>query len=74
MTGQDLTAAEVADLFHVSEQTAKRWARHDKLPSRLVKGRRRYPAAAVAELARDRNIPLPDWLRGIAANAPKASP
>ena len=74
MTGHDLTAAEVADLFYVSEQTAKRWARDDKVPSQLVKGRRRYPAAAVIELARDRNIPLPDWLCDTTATAQEALP
>ncbi len=74
MTGQGLTVAEVADLFHVSEQTAKRWARNKKVPSQLVKGRRRYPAAAIAELARDRNIPLPDWLASTAPGAPREQP
>ncbi len=71
---QDLTNAQVASLLQVTEQTVDQWAKHGKLPYESVQGRRRYPAAAVAELARDRNIPLPDWLAGIAANAQRGTP
>ena len=72
MTVQDLTTVEVAGLFRVSEQAVRHWASHDKLPSTWVKGRRRYPAAAVAELAQQRNIPLPDWLRAATATPGRA--
>ena len=74
MSVQELTSAEVAGLFQVTEQAVRLWASHHKLPHEWVGGRRRYPAAAVAELARDRNIPLPDWLAGIAASPQREVP
>ncbi len=61
MTTHDLTTAEVAGLFGVCKQAVRHWANHGKLPSTWVQGRRRFPAAAVAELAQHRHIPLPDW-------------
>ncbi len=62
MTVEDLTAAEVAGVFRVSEQTVQEWARDGKMPHEWVGGRRRFPAAAVAQLAQDHHVPLPDWL------------
>jgi len=70
---QDLTNAQVAGLFQVTEQTVHDWASHHKLPHQWVHGRR-YPAAAVAELATARKVPLPDWLASIAANAQRETP
>jgi Helix-turn-helix domain len=71
---QDLTNAEVAGLFQVTEQTVHDWARDGKLPYQWVQGRRRYPAVAVAELATACKVPLPDWLAGIAASARRETP
>ncbi len=62
----------MAALFQVTEQAVHQWASHDKFPSARVEGRRRYPA--VAELAKDRTIPLPDWLCGTAASAQREAP
>src|SRR6266540_2617496 len=42
---QDLTNAQVAGLFQVTEQTVHDWASHHKLPHQWVHGRR-YPTAA----------------------------
>ena len=70
MTARELTTAEVADLFGVSESAVHEWASDDRLPYQW--GRRRYPA--VAELAKDRTIPLPDWLCGTAASAQREAP
>ncbi len=72
MTVQDLTTGEVAGLFRVSEQAVRQWASHDKLPSTWVKGCRRYPAAAVAQLAHQHQVPLPDWLRAATATPRRA--
>ena len=72
MSVQDLTTAEVGGLFRVSEQAVRQWASHDKLPSALVQGRRRYPADAVAELAQQHHIQLPDWLRAATASPGRA--
>jgi Helix-turn-helix domain len=71
---QDLTNAQVAGLFQVTEQTVHDWASHHKLPHQWVGGRRRYAAAAVAELATEHNVPLPDWLAGSASNAQRQTP
>jgi excisionase family DNA binding protein len=64
---QELTAAEVAGLFGVSETTVRKWAEQERLPFRRVKGQRRFPAHAVARLARQHQVPVPDWL-GAASN------
>jgi hypothetical protein len=74
VTPPELTSAQVAEVFQVSEKVVGDWARDDKLPSVWAGRRRRYPAAAVAELAKDRNLPLPDWLVGLAASAPREQP
>jgi hypothetical protein len=63
VTAPDLTATQVAGLSEVCIQAVRDWANHGKLPSRLVQGRRRFPAQAAAELAHQHHIPLPDWLR-----------
>ncbi len=67
-----LTLTHVQAVFGVSEPTVTRWVNSGKLPCQTISGRRHYPAAAVVELARDRNIALPDWLR--AASAQQAPP
>jgi excisionase family DNA binding protein len=42
----------VADLLHVSPKTVSRWAKDGKLPFlRTLGGHRRYPAAAIRQLA-----------------------
>jgi excisionase family DNA binding protein len=47
-----LHTAEVADLLHVSPRTVNRWARLGLLPyRRTLGGHRRFPEAAVRELA-----------------------
>jgi len=61
-TDQELTAAEVAGLFQVSESAVHTWADQDRLPFRRIKGQRRFPAPAVARLAHQHQVPLPDWL------------
>lgn len=71
MTVEDLTAAEVAGLFRVSEQAVHKWAHDAKLPFRWVKGQRRFPATAVALLAQDHHAPLPDWLASAATTTPR---
>jgi transcriptional regulator with XRE-family HTH domain len=68
--GQELTAAEVAELFQVSETAVHKWANQDRLPFRRVKGQRRFPASAVARLARDHQVPLPDWLAKAITSTP----
>ncbi len=70
MTARDLTTAEVAGLFGVSESTVHGWANEDRLPSGWDGGRRRYPAPAVAELAAKHKVPLPDWLADAASVQP----
>jgi len=72
VTARELTTAEVADLFGVSESAVHEWASDDRLPYQW--GRRRYPATAVAELATEHNVPLPDWLAGIAASPQREVP
>jgi transcriptional regulator with XRE-family HTH domain len=62
LTDQELTAAEVAGLFQVSESAVHTWADQDRLPFRRIKGQRRFPAPAVARLAHQHQVPLPDWL------------
>ena len=68
---RDLTTAEVADLFGVSESAVHEWASDDRLPYQWDGGRRRYPAAAVAALAIEHNVPLPDWLADAAGVQPR---
>jgi excisionase family DNA binding protein len=63
VTVRDLTTAEVAGLFGVCKQAVRYWANNGKLPTVWVHGHRRFPAAAVAELAQQHHFPLPDWLR-----------
>ena len=47
-----LRTAEVADILHVSPKTVSRWAKEGKLPFlRTLGGHRRYPAAAIRQLA-----------------------
>jgi excisionase family DNA binding protein len=47
-----LRTAEVADILHVSPKTVSRWAKEGKLPFlRTLGGHRRYPAAAILQLA-----------------------
>jgi excisionase family DNA binding protein len=47
-----LRSAEVAAIFQVSPKTVSRWAQHGLLPcQRTLGGHRRYPAAAIEELA-----------------------
>jgi excisionase family DNA binding protein len=47
-----LRTAEVADILHVSPKTVSRWAKESKLPFlRTLGGHRRYPAAAIRQLA-----------------------
>jgi len=62
LTDQELTAVEVAALFQVSESAVHTWADQDRLPFRRIKGQRRFPAPAVARLAHQHQVPLPDWL------------
>jgi excisionase family DNA binding protein len=43
---------QVADLLHVSPKTVARWAKDGRLPfQRTLGGHRRYPEAAIRELA-----------------------
>lgn len=69
LTVEELTAAEVAGLFQVSESAVHTWANQDRLPFRRVKGQRRFPAAAVARLAHQHQVPLPDWLANTITSA-----
>jgi excisionase family DNA binding protein len=47
-----LHPAEVAAILQVSPKTISRWAQHGLLPhQRTLGGHRRYPAAAIQELA-----------------------
>jgi excisionase family DNA binding protein len=47
-----LHASEVADLLGVSPKTIARWAKDGKLPhQRTLGGHRRYPEAAIRQLA-----------------------
>jgi excisionase family DNA binding protein len=47
-----LRTAEVADLLHVSPKTVSRWAKLGLLPHlRTLGGHRRFPEAAIRELA-----------------------
>jgi excisionase family DNA binding protein len=47
-----LRSAEVAAIFQVSPKTVSRWAQLGLLPyQRTLGGHRRYPAAAIEELA-----------------------
>jgi excisionase family DNA binding protein len=48
-----LRTAEVAELLHVAPKTIARWAKEGKLPFlKTLGGHRRYPEAAIHELAR----------------------
>jgi excisionase family DNA binding protein len=52
-----LRTAEVADILHVSPKTVSRWAKEGKLPFlRTLGGHRRYPAAAIRQLAEDLQV------------------
>ena len=52
-----LRTAEVADILHVSSKTVSRWAKEGKLPFlRTLGGHRRYPAAAIRQLAQDLQV------------------
>jgi excisionase family DNA binding protein len=47
-----LLTSQVADLLHVSPKTVARWAKDGRLPfQRTLGGHRRYPAAAIRQLA-----------------------
>jgi excisionase family DNA binding protein len=47
-----LFTSQVADLLHVSPKTVARWAKDGRLPfQRTLGGHRRYPEAAIRELA-----------------------
>ena len=47
-----LRAAEVAAILQVSPKTISRWAKQGRLPyQRTLGGHRRYPAAAIQQLA-----------------------
>ena len=47
-----LLTHQVADLLHVSPKTVARWAKDGRLPfQRTLGGHRRYPEAAIRELA-----------------------
>jgi excisionase family DNA binding protein len=47
-----LLSSQVADLLHVSPKTVARWAKQGLLPfQRTLGGHRRYPEAAIRELA-----------------------
>jgi excisionase family DNA binding protein len=47
-----LLTSQVADLLHVSPKTIARWAKQGRLPyRRTLGGHRRYPEAAIRELA-----------------------
>lgn len=55
-TFQYLRTGDVADMLHISPKTVTRWARDGRLPhSRTLGGHRRFPAAAIEELARQLN-------------------
>jgi excisionase family DNA binding protein len=47
-----LFTSQVADLLHVSPKIVARWAKDGRLPfQRTLGGHRRYPEAAIRELA-----------------------
>jgi excisionase family DNA binding protein len=47
-----LLTSQVADLLNVSPKTVARWAKDGRLPhQRTLGGHRRYPQAAIRELA-----------------------
>jgi excisionase family DNA binding protein len=47
-----LYTSQVADILHVSPKTIARWAKDGRLPfQRTLGGHRRYPDAAIRELA-----------------------
>jgi len=51
-TASFLWSAEVAAIFQVSPKTVSRWAQDGLLPyQRTLGGHRRYPAAAIHQLA-----------------------
>jgi transcriptional regulator with XRE-family HTH domain len=64
----ELTAAQVAGLFQVSEPAVHKWADRGRLPSRKIKGQRRFPVPAIAQLARQHQVPLPNWLASAVAS------
>jgi excisionase family DNA binding protein len=50
--GAHLTAAQVADVLHVSPKTVSRWAKEGKLPyMRTLGGHRRYPEREIRAIA-----------------------
>ncbi len=51
-----LRAAEVAAILHVSPKTLSRWDKDGKLPLRTLDGHRRYPAAAIRQLATELQV------------------
>ena len=56
-TPRYLRTAEVAAMLHVSPKTVSRWAKEGKLPFlRTLGGHRRYPAAAIRQLAEDLQV------------------
>jgi excisionase family DNA binding protein len=49
-----LHSAKVAEILHVSPKTVARWAKDGKLPFlKTLGGHRRYPAAAIRQLAEE---------------------
>lgn len=74
VSGQALTAAEVADVFRVTRKTVDDWARGHRLPDTWEGDARRFPAGAMAEPAGDRNALLPDWLAPLTAGAQQEAP
>ena len=49
-----IRTAEAARMLHVSPKTVSRWAKNGRLPHVVtLGGHRRFPASAVAQLARD---------------------
>jgi excisionase family DNA binding protein len=56
-----LRAAQVAELLHVSPKTVSRWAKEGRLPfTRTLGAHRRYPEAAIRELAGQQTHPATD--------------
>lgn len=49
-----ITAEQAAAILHVSPKTVSRWAKQGKLPfQKTLGGHRRYPEAAIRELAQE---------------------
>lgn len=54
-----LTAADVAELFHVEAKTVSRWATQGRLPfTRTLGGHRRYPEAEIRRIAAEMYQPV----------------